>query len=260
MPSRLYRPVSVLMPVCDEIDIIRDVVEEWHEQVFKHLPNGSELLFDDCSTDGTHQVLQALARTTYPYVKVNWSPKDGFFHSAMRLYRRARCPLVFFTDSDGQYPPAEFWNVAAHIDSFDMVHGAKTGRRDPPHRLAASSAFNWISRQMFQTSGTDINSAFRLIHRHVLDAILGTICQMPTLLNAELYLRAENAGFRIKDISVQHRPRKFGKSRGLPLRRFIWDCLGAYRGLVLMRRELDRSARNAAFDRKIVDRIGRRAA
>lgn len=257
---RIALPVSVLMPVCNEIDIIRDVVDEWHKEVFRYLPSGSELLFDDCSTDGTHEVLLTLANTRHPYLKVEWSPRDGFFNSAMRLYKRARCPLVFFTDSDGQYPPAEFWNVAAHIESFDMVHGAKVGRHDPPHRLAASAVFNWLSRQLFGAGGADINSAFRLIHRHVLDGILDQIRLMPTLLNAELYLRADSAGFRIKNVPVQHRPRQFGISRGLPLRRFIRECYGAYRGLFRLRRELAQSPPVKPIAFPIVAPVERRAA
>jgi glycosyltransferase involved in cell wall biosynthesis len=233
--------VSVLMPVCNEADIIAEVVTEWHEQVFAYLPPGSELVFDDCSTDGTHEILQGLARSAYGYIRVDWSAKDGFFNSAMRLYKRARCPLVFFTDSDGQYPPADFWKVAADIDSFE-VHGVKVGRHDLPHRLVASAGFNWLCRWLFRTAGSDINSAFRLIHRPILDAILDDINVMPTLLNAELYLRAEHAGFRIKDVPIGHRPRQFGVSRGLPLRRFVHECYGAYRGLFQLRREFNHAS------------------
>jgi glycosyltransferase involved in cell wall biosynthesis len=118
---RLSEPVSFLMPVCNEVDVIRDVLDEWHEEVFRHLPDGTELILDDgASTDGTLDVLDDLAGR-WGFVRTIRSARDGFAASARRLYQAAQCPLMFFTDSDGQYVPAEFWRVAALIDGADMV-------------------------------------------------------------------------------------------------------------------------------------------
>ena len=41
----LSEPVSILMPVSNEADVIEEVVEEWVREVISHLPAGSELLF-----------------------------------------------------------------------------------------------------------------------------------------------------------------------------------------------------------------------
>jgi hypothetical protein len=174
----------------------------------------------------------------FEFIRVNWHPQDGFFNAAMRAYRRAACPLVFFTDSDGQYVPREFWKIAADIGQFDIVHGVKRQRCDPLYRVATSRCFNWTARRLTGLAGDDINSAFRLVRRRVLDAVLDEVRLMPTLLNAELYLRAKHAGFRVKDVDVEHRDRKYGKSRGLPLRGFLRECRAAYRGLVHLKREL----------------------
>lgn len=240
MHKILAEPVSILMPVCNEQDIIELVVKEWIEEVCCHLPDGSELVFDDCSTDGTNKILCNLAEK-FPYIRVQWSPKDGFFRSAMRLYRAARCPLIFFTDSDGQYPPEEFWRIAPLINTCDMVHGAKMNRCDPFYRVFASGVFNFIGRRLFHTKGTDINSAFRLMRKNALDAILGSVHVMPTLINAEIYLRMEHAGYLINDINVRHRKRLYGKSRGLPLGHFAKECFHASRGLLRLRDELNKT-------------------
>jgi glycosyltransferase involved in cell wall biosynthesis len=231
-------PVSVLMPVCNEIDIIEDVVQEWHDQVIRHFPSGSELLFDDCSTDGTKEKLAELKKSL-PYIRVIDSPRDGFFNSAMRLYKESRNPLVFFTDSDGQYVPAEIWALTPLLESADLVHGAKSNRQDPLYRLAASGVFNRIVRGLFGTAHRDVNSAFRFVKRPVLDALLPKIRHLTTLLNAELLLRAEKEQFRIQSIPVAHRERKYGKSRGLPPKRFVSECVGAYKGLKALKKEYE---------------------
>jgi hypothetical protein len=68
--------------------------------------------------------------------------------------------------------------------------------------------------------------------REVLERTLPQVNCMPTLLNAELLLRAEFENFRIKQMYVLHRERRFGESRGLPTNRFVWDALLAFRGLL----------------------------
>lgn len=238
-PLNLSLPVSVLMPVCNEADIIAGVLDEWQDEVLQYLPGGSELVLEDSSQDGTTEILFDYARR-FDFISVSWHTKDGFFKAAMRAYRRATCPLVFFTDSDGQYVPREFWKIAAEIDDFDMVHGVKRQRCDPAYRVVASRCFNWTARRLSGFAGGDINSAFRLMHRRVLDALLDQLHAMPTLLNAELYLRAKHAGFRVKDVDVRHRTRLHGESRGLPGSRFLVECWNAYRGLVQLKRELSR--------------------
>jgi glycosyltransferase involved in cell wall biosynthesis len=238
MNKQLPEPLSVLMPVCNEAAIIEDVVAEWDTEVFQFLPAGSELIFDDGdSRDGTLEKLEQL-RTRNPYIRILYSKRDGFAAAARRLYTEARCPLVFFTDSDGQYVPGEFWKVAEHIDRFDLVHGAKIDRQDPLYRCFASRCFNRISSSMFGVGIKDINSAFRILRKTLVEELLPQIHCMPTLFNAELLLRALARGYAVKEVSVIHRPRKHGNSRGLPPRSFGRECWRAYRGLVDLRREL----------------------
>jgi glycosyltransferase involved in cell wall biosynthesis len=233
----LQNPVSILMPVCNEADIIEGVVGEWLSEVLDHLPSGSELVFDDSSTDGTEQILAQLAERD-SRIRYYFSPRDNFFNAAMRLYRQARCPLIFFTDSDGQYVPADFWKVASALGDHHLAHGYKVGRKDPFYRIIASSIFNGTVYFLFGSHGKDVNSAFRLIRSELLDAVLDQIHCLPMMPNAEMYIRAEAQGFRIINVPVRHRARRFGKSRSLLLRRFGYQASIAFRGLLAIRAEL----------------------
>lgn len=103
---------------------------------------------DGASTDGTRDILARQARE-YPFIRVIDSPRDGFAASARRLYQTARCPLVFFTDSDGQYAASEFWKLADFISQYDVVHGAKRDRQDPLLRRVFSAVFNRIASLLF---------------------------------------------------------------------------------------------------------------
>ena len=230
---KIASPVSILMPVYNEVDVIEFVIQEWIDDVVQFLPEGSEFILEDGnSTDGTTDIIRRLA-LKYPFIRLIVNPaKDGFSSAARRLYHEAKCPLVFFTDSDGQYVASDFWKLAPYIETYDLVHGAKMGRKDPALRRYASSIFNKLSEFLFGIAYADINSAFRLIKREVLERTLPQVNCMPTLLNAELLLRAEFENFKIKQIYVLHRVRRFGQSRGLPANRFILDSVLAVIGLL----------------------------
>jgi glycosyltransferase involved in cell wall biosynthesis len=227
------------MPVCNEADVINSVLDEWAQGVFAHLRDGSELILDDCSTDGTTELIER-ASGRYPFIRLLRSPRDGFFASAMRLYSAASCPYVFFTDSDGQYVPADFWEIAAQIGDFDMVHGAKKSRQDPLYRLGSSFGFNALVRMLFHSDCVDVNSAFRLIRRELLEDVLPDISRLGLLPNAEMYIRAEKLGYRIRNVPIRHRPRQFGKSRGVPRRSFVVECSRAFAGLWRLRADVRR--------------------
>jgi dolichol-phosphate mannosyltransferase len=232
----LTEPVSVLMPVCNEVDVIEAVIEEWVADVFQHLPIGSEFLFDEAaSTDGTREVLERM-RAKYPFIKVQYNErKDGFANAARRLYLSASCPLIFFTDSDGQYVASEFWKLTPFVNEFPLIHGAKIGRQDRWFRKFASAVFNHVARFIFDIHYSDINSAFRLMRRELVRELVPRINHMPTLLNTELLLRAEMENYKIRQVHVIHRKRKFGVSRGLPPTRFLREAATAYRGLLKLK-------------------------
>lgn len=232
-PVALPAPVSVLMPVYNEAEVIEAVVEEWARDVFAHLPAGSELVFDEGgSTDGTRAILARL-KAKHPYIRIIQNErKDGFAAAARRLYATATCPLIFFTDSDGQYVAADFWTLARHVPAYDVVHGAKIGRKDFLHRRVFSGLFNKAAAFLFELHILDINSAFRLVKADVVRDILPTVHTMPTLLNAEFLIRSALANYEVKQVYVLHRSRRFGRSRGLPGPRYLLEGVRAFKGLL----------------------------
>ena len=140
---------------------------------------------------------------------------------------RPAAPYVFFTDSDGQYVAEDFWKLAKHIDRYDLVHGAKLGRKDPIIRRLSSMVFNKLANFLFELNYLDINSAFRLGKTSVIQALLEEQPVMPTLINAEFLLRCELMNYDIRQVYIRHRERKFGRSRGLPLTRYPWEAFRA---------------------------------
>ncbi len=244
--SLLTEPVSILMPVYNEADIIQTVVEEWCQEVINFLPPGSELLFDDASDDQTTQILQSL-KERYPYIQIHHTERDGFGNAAKRLYMAAKNPLIFFTDSDGQHLPDDFWRVAkamrtSDIDGYDMLHGYKVNRKHPYYQILGSALFNIFSRLLFSSKGRDINSSFKLIKRSLVQDQVPKLAYVPTFINSELYIRAEKAGYRIHNIPVGHRARYIGESKVSTSISYFRHGLQSIHGLLALKKSISKNS------------------
>ena len=235
----LTEPVSLLMPVCNEVEGIESVLAEMVEVVYRHLPPGSEFLIEEGgSNDGTKELLQVL-NGRWPFLKIQYSDKkEGFAKAARKLYENSQCPLVFFLDSDGQCVGSEFWKMAAQIKTSDCVLGVKRVHHDPFLRRVASAGFNGLARLLFSFGFRDINFGFRLGRRDAILLCLRECKHMRTLLNAEMTIRLHSRGYRLTEVEVHHRPRLFGTSRGLDPDSLFKEAWQAYRGLLQTKQEL----------------------
>ena len=89
--------------------------------------------------------------------------------------------------------------------------------------------------RLFGLRVRDIDCAFKVFRRHVLEAI--PIASVGAFINTEILVRAEQAGFRIHQIPVTHRRRRFGHQSGASPRVIARALLE----LVSLMRELRRS-------------------
>jgi hypothetical protein len=93
-----------------------------------------------------------------------------------------------------------------------VVAGYRHPRRDPWHRRALAFGWGTIVRLLFDLPIRDIDCAFKVFRRHVLEAV--PLASLGAFVNTELLVRARSAGFRIHQVPVTHRPRQHGRQSG----------------------------------------------
>ncbi len=232
--------LTAVIPVYNEAATIAQTLEDFYEKVVKKY-NGSRLLIaEDGSTDGTKEVLVALNKKI-PFVMVSSGVRKGYTRVFKDLLKAADGELVFFSDSDGQHDPGDFFKLLAAMEDKDVVSGRRCRRFDPRHRLIISAAYNFLVRALFGIGMRDINSGFKLIRKEVIDAVLNDVRLLDYCVMTEFMLRARRAGFAIGEVCVSHRARPAkGKSRifsavGLPRIMFkvmfgLWRLSSELRG------------------------------
>jgi glycosyltransferase involved in cell wall biosynthesis len=171
------------------------------------------IVVNDGSQDDTAQILDELARIYPDHVRIVHHPKNRGYGGALRTgFATARKELVFYTDGDAQYDPAEMtmlWEKMA--DDVDWVNGWKISRSDPMHRIIIGRVYHHIVKLLFGLKVRDVDCDFRLMRRRIFDVVKlekdsGVIC-------LEMMKKFQDAGFRVAEHPVHHFHRAYGKSQ-----------------------------------------------
>jgi glycosyltransferase involved in cell wall biosynthesis len=170
------------------------------------------IVVDDGSTDATRDLAADLAHAD-PRVRVITHETNRGYGAAVRTgLAAARLEWVFLTDADLQFDMRELSRFAPVAPSCDIVTGYRVHRADPPHRLLNAAAWNLLVRRVFDLDLRDVDCAFKLMRREVVQSL--TLTAEGAMVSTELVARARGAGARIVELGVGHRPRAAGRPSG----------------------------------------------
>ena len=204
-------PVSIVMPVYNEEAIIEKTLRDYHSEIVDQLPGSEFIIVDDCSTDGTPQILKKLAGELQD-IRILKLSKNGGHGRALRFaYENATCSLIFHTDSDYQFDPKDFWKLYKEIGDNDLVIGYRAVRRDPLPRLIIANILKVSNMAIFGFKIRDANSPFRIIRKLCLEDCLKVIVPDAFAPSIMLVIAARWKGYRVKEIPVTHLPRLTGE-------------------------------------------------
>ena len=233
-------PISLVIPVYNEVDVIEQVVRDFYNKVIAKIEGAQFIIAEDGSTDGTKEVLIKLAEEI-PITLVMGDKRKGYTKAVKDALRLPEHEIIFFSDSDGQQEPDDFWEILKLIEDNDIVVGYKHPRKDPLFRVFISKVYQIVNFCFFGIRLHDINCGYRLLKKKVLDDVLDDVCLLPNFVSSEIILRAYIKGYKIKEVPVRHYPREFGESRGLPVSKIPIEVLKLLKGLFILKMQQLRS-------------------
>lgn len=202
--------LSFIIPVKDEEDCVYILYKEIVEAA-ESLQKSFEIIFiDDGSTDKTFEHIFSL-REKDKRVKI--IKLRGNFGKSMALqigFDNAEGNVIFTLDGDLQDNPADIPFFLQKLDqNFDLVSGWKKKRHDPLFsKVIPSRIINYLTRILTDVSIHDINCGFKAYKKEVVENLN---------LYGELYrfipVLAAKQNFKIAEVIVSHRERKYGKTK-----------------------------------------------
>jgi glycosyltransferase involved in cell wall biosynthesis len=207
--------ISVVVPLYNEAESLAKLHAELVRSFeANHLEPAEILFIDDGSLDHSWAVIQKLASVDARVRGIRFRRNFGKAAALTAGFRASKGSTIFTLDADLQDDPAEIPRFLAKLDEgFEVVSGWKRTRHDPWHKVGPSRIFNHMVSALTGCKLHDHNCGFKAYRREVLDevTIYGELHRFVPVLAFE-------RGFKVAEIVVHHRPRKFGRSKYGPTR------------------------------------------
>ncbi len=202
--------VSVVVPLFDEEENVALLYEELCA-VLRQLPNEYEIIFvDDGSRDATWATLTTLTDDDARVTSVRFARNYGQTAAIQAGFDRATGDAVITMDGDLQNDPADIPILLAELETgVDVVSGWRKDRKDRyVTRRVPSVLANWLIGTITGVHIHD-NGCTLKAYRSDLVKRAHLYADMHRFLAPMLSL----SGCKYREIVVNHRPRRFGRTK-----------------------------------------------
>src|SRR3954453_10747977 len=202
--------VSIVLPAYNEEANIGQAIADSCAAAERLFGEHEIIVVDDGSQDAT----AARAREAGDdRVRVISHGRNRGYGEALRTgFLASRLDYVFFTDADLQFDMDEIERLLPYAGTVDVVAGYRVNRQDSRRRRVMAYAWNLLVRVLFYVPVRDIDCAFKLFDRRVLEAI--DLESVGAMVNTELMVKLGRAGASVVEVGVHHRRRRAGQARG----------------------------------------------
>lgn len=232
--------LSMFFPMWNEEEYVERAVAAAREISERMVDDGvisdyELIIVDDASTDRTPEIADRLAAADR-HVKVVHHPRNRKLGGAMQTgFATAKGDVVLYSDADLPFDMEEVPRALRLMRQYDadVVSAYRFDRTGEGYTRAIYTFFyNLLIRSLFGVKARDINFAFKICRRRVLDHV--QLRSEGSFIDAELIIRSTRMGFELLQFGVDYFPR----TRGVSTLSSPKVIVGIVREMVRLRREL----------------------
>jgi len=200
--------VSIVLPAYNEAKRIEDTVERTAAALREITSSFEIIIAEDGSKDGTDRICESLARK-YDFVKhLHSNERQGRGRALNRAFRSSKGDILGYIDVDLATDMKYLLELIQSIrEGYDFATGSRmlpqSNVKRPFKRGFASKGFNFLTRLMLGSKLYDHQCGFKSFRRDALFALMGKIKDTHWFWDTELFVRAQRAGYRIKEFPVE---------------------------------------------------------
>ncbi len=225
-PPVQIQEVTVIVPVYNEVKTILEVVRRVASQ-----PNVTEIVIvDDCSRDGTRELLQ---RTAFPpYIHVLYHEKNMGKGAGIRTgVQAATKDIIIIQDADLEYNPSDFPVVLRPIleGDADVVYGSRflgTHRSFMLHHYLGNRFLSLVTNVLYNNMLTDMETGYKAFRAPIIKSL--RIRSNRFDFEPEITAKVLKRGYRIYEVPIYYAGRDYAEGKKITWRdgfAAIWALL-----------------------------------
>jgi glycosyltransferase involved in cell wall biosynthesis len=204
--------LSVVIPVFNEKDTIFRVLDRVREV---DMPK-EIIVVDDCSTDGTREILQSLQASND--FKIILQPENRGKGAALRAgFSEVSGDIVVIQDADLEYDPAEYSNLIQPIleEKADVVYGSRF--LGGPHRVLlfwhsiGNRILTLLSNMMTDLNLTDMETCYKVFRADILKQI--TLRENRFGFEPEFTAKVGKMRYRVYEVPISYSGRDYSEGK-----------------------------------------------
>ena len=205
--------ISIIVPAYNEQSIIGEVLNNLLSNVKLEKMEREIIVVDDGSGDKTAEIAKK-----YNVRLIQHEHNKGYGASLKTGIRSAQHSTIVIVDGDGSYPIDAISELVGFIDDYDMVVGARTGKRVeiPLMRRPAKWILNKYANYLVKDKIPDLNSGLRVFKKEVFEKFQ-SILPSGFSFTATITLALLSNDYRVKYIPINY-DKRGGKSKFRPIR------------------------------------------
>ena len=201
--------ISVIMPVYNERGTIREILKQ-----VRKVNIGKEIIIvDDCSTDGTQDLLRYLDKD----IKIIYHAHNKGKGEAIKTgLRKAGGDLVIIQDADLEYNPQDYYKLIEPIvkGETDIVYGSRF-LRDNKFAVSCHHLGNRFltlaTNLLYGSKLTDMETCYKVFRREILESM--EIEAVSFDFEPEVTAKALKKGYKILEVPISYRGRSYHEGK-----------------------------------------------
>ncbi|HEY1540340.1 MAG TPA: glycosyltransferase family 2 protein [Solirubrobacteraceae bacterium] len=204
--------LSIVLPCFDEAENVAGAVRAAVAAGERCAAEYEVIVVDDGSRDDTAAIVAGLVEANRHVRLVVHVRNRGYGDAVRSGIAAAAMDWVFLTDADLQFDLRELEDFLEHTVRADVVAGWRVRRQDRLHRRINAAAWNWLIRRVFRLRVHDVDCAFKLLRRELVQGF--GLTSSGAMISTELLVKAQASGARVDELGVRHLPRVAGSASG----------------------------------------------
>lgn len=208
--------LSIFFPFWNEEKNIKNVVESAIPIAKSVAEKWEILMIDDGSSDKTNEQARQLARRYRNVKLITHTPNRGYGAALKSGFENAKYNYIVFTDGDRQFDFSEVAKFIEQIKSADIVIGYRKIRQDSFVRHILMNLLKIWDYVFFRFYFRDIDCGFKMFRKSAIEDIM-PLRSEGAMITTEILAKGIKKNLKIKEVEVNHYPRKFGAQSGANL-------------------------------------------